>query len=170
METENVELELVQGVWQVEYKEKKGTTKEDYPRVNVKKDEGPHFIVFTIKGSGKAKFSADPIWVKDGGKPQGKLDHDQIAAWKVQPGGKKLVVFDWNDRPAEIHYQLNFDNAPKLDPIIDNGGGTGGHPAPPPPPPPPTGVMGTDVSAVQIVAAVLLVLLGVLIGRMWARA
>ncbi len=172
METENVELELVNNVWQLDYGGKKGNSNQNYPKVKVEKDEGPAFIVFTIKGSGNAKFSEGqdgPIWVRDNGKPSAKKqDHDQISAWNVTKSGKELVVFDWNDRAVDIHYQLNFDGgAPPLDPIIENGGGTGFIPAPPPPGA--REAVGSDVSGLQILGAVLLFLLGAAAGWIWGR-
>lgn len=127
METEKVKLTFQNNQWHMQYKGTYGPG--NYPKIEVDEDDGPHFITFTITGNTNATFSNDPIWVSDSAKPkQAKLDHDQIVSWKVKQNGKKLIVFDWNDRPGEIHYQLNFSDGTVLDPVIQNGGGTGGEP------------------------------------------
>lgn len=129
--------------WEMEHDGKKGNDKSNYPVVKADKKAGPHLIVFEIEGNNKVTFpAADQIWVKAGSKP-GKGDkHPQIPTWQVGDNGKELWVFDWNSNdpdqpPLKLHYQLNFQGADRLDPIIENGGGTVGEEPPPPPPPPP---------------------------------
>lgn len=116
--------------WSLTYDGVTGTNQSNYPTIVLDENSGPQFLTFTITGSSGAKFSGDPIWVAQGAKPNQKSQHAQIPAWQVKGGGKKLVVFDWNDNPQKtnLYYRLNFDDNSALDPIIQNGGGTGGQP------------------------------------------
>ncbi len=114
--------------WKLKHDGKEGTKPSDYPVIHLKKDDGPHLIVFTIKNGSGITFSSDPIWVQEGVVPPSqKSGSDQIPTWKVRDAGKKLVVFDWNDnaQQTDLAYRLNFNGAGPLDPIIRNGGGTG---------------------------------------------
>ena len=141
--------------WEVEHDGKKGNNNSNYPTVKVKKNDGPHFIVFEIEGNNSITFPAsNQISVKAGSKPSSGDTHPQIPTWRVADNGKQLWVFDWNDNdPAQalqLHYMLNFQGqgVKPLDPIIENGGGTiGGGEPPPPPPPPPPGPQGPGATA-----------------------
>ena len=121
--------------WKLKHDGYTGTNPSNYPKIDLKKDDGPHLIVFKIKDGPGITFSKDPIWVQEGTTPPSvKTESDQIPTWRVRDAGKKLVVFDWNDNPqlTDLAYRLNFDGYAPLDPIIRNGGGEG---SPPPPGP-----------------------------------
>lgn len=156
--------------WKLKHDGKSGTKPSDYPVIDLKKDDGPHLIVFTIKNGEGITFSDDPIWVQEGTTPPSqKAESPQIPVWRIKDNGKKLVAFDWNDNPEPIDlaYRLNFNGADPLDPIIKNGGGTGY-------PPPPTVSATTEradepdyrpsYSGVEIVVAAIALLVAVGLG------
>lgn len=152
--------------WKVVHGGQSGDSPATYPKVKLPPDSGPHLIIFELSGNHSGiTFSGDPMWVRSGSKPNQSGMDPQIAAAIPMEQGKKLVVLDRNDNdPAvQLHYRLNFVNALPLDPIIENGGKTFV------PAPPPEGFLGTSMSAVSILAAVTLFIVGLVIGRIWAR-
>lgn len=164
MKRKDVKLVQDQKTWIMHYNGQHGPG--NYPTIQLGKNQGPYFITFTIDPSTAARFSEDdPIWVADNAKPKGLMNnHSQIAAWKVKDSGTKLVVFDWNDEPGNIHYQLNFNDNTTLDPVIENGGGPGGQP-----------IFGDVSSGVLLLAALVAFTLGMWVykrvhGRLPANA
>jgi hypothetical protein len=119
------------GPWQVDHDGNGSNQSSSYPIIDLPKGSGPWTIQFRLKGQSDVKFSGDPIWVKEGGKPGSKANHSQIPAADVTvaPNGKLLTIKDLNNNDGTIalHYRLNFTGDQKhetLDPIIKNGGGT----------------------------------------------
>lgn len=93
----------------------------DYPAVKVAYNDTADFT-FTIVNPGNITFSNDPIWIQKGtGKPTGGVD-SQITGISGQ-GTTVLKFHDTNQTKGTLTYVLNFNNAPQLDPIIENGGG-----------------------------------------------
>ena len=130
----DVAIQYSSGGWTLDYDGHlgNGSSSKPYPNIKPKKDDGPHFIVFTIENSPpNVTFADNPVWVSAAGKPTGPSTDPQIASPQVKNDGKKLVLFDWNSKEVDLHYVLKFNNARDLDPIIQNGGGGGGQPVPP---------------------------------------
>ena len=157
--------------WKVVHNKNSGEDPAHYPKVALPVDSGPHLIIFQLSGNHSGiTFAQDPIWVQAGSKPGQKADHPQIPFAVPLNNGKALAVLDLNSNdPAtvlKLYYRLNFDGAPYLDPIIENGGGTV---HPPAPPPPPASFLGTGSTAVLIAVAVGLLILGAAIGRLLWR-
>ena len=155
--------------WKVAHGGNSSDVPAKYPKVQLPKDSGAHLIIFELSGNdtGITFSKNDPIWVQEGGKPIRPGLHPQILLAEPMDHGKKLIVVDRNDNdPAKVlqlHYQLNFDgDAPPVDPIIENGGGTVQQP---PPPPTSVGFMGTGVSGFSIAAGVVLLIIGLVVGR-----
>ncbi|HET9355218.1 MAG TPA: hypothetical protein VFO42_03525 [Sphingomicrobium sp.] len=95
-------------------------------------NSGEWLISFKLTGANANNVTFDrndPIWVRAGQKPdQSNKENAQILGKYVTDNGKELVVLSRNNNPAddgpvELHYRLNFDGYPDLDPIIENGGG-----------------------------------------------
>ena len=150
--------------WKVVHDNHSGEDPAHYPKVMLPQNSGPHLIIFELSGTNAGiTFSKDPIWVQAGTKPGQKAADPQVPFAVPVNNGKALVVVDLNSSASNLYYRLNFDGAPYLDPIIENGGGTI-HP-----PPPPATFLGIGVSAVTIGLAVLLVIVGAVIGRFMAR-
>lgn len=97
----------------------------NYPTVTVAPKAAADFEITIVNPQG-ITFSGDPIWIKAGEtKPQSSFVDPQIT----NISGKNSTVLKFRDEntgpPTKLTYQLNFTNAPPLDPIIQNGGGTG---------------------------------------------
>ena len=118
------------------------------------KDTGD--FTYTIVNPGDITFSGDPIWIQKGtAKPTGGVD-PQIT----NISGKNTTVLKFHDTNKDagtLTYVLNFNNAPKLDPIIENGGGGIG------------GGFFEEYAVVLLGAAILAVLAIWLVRRMTAR-
>lgn len=98
----------------------------NYPEVAVTEKKAGDFEITIVNGNG-INFSTDPIWVQAGNaKPTVHVIDPQITAISGQ-GTTKLKFEDANSgQPMDLTYRLNFSNdAPPLDPIIQNGGGGG---------------------------------------------
>jgi hypothetical protein len=91
-------------------------------------DTGPTMFEVDIQGPTTVSFKdsgALDVWEGDGKKsqPQSGVNSTQILGPIITKQGK-LVFWDLNQGdPVTLNYQLNFDNGPSVDPIIDNGGG-----------------------------------------------
>jgi len=99
----------------------------NYPSVDVPAKFGGNFKITIVDGDG-ITFSNDPIWVQAGtAKPTEPVIDPQIT--KIKGKNTPVLTFhDANSGPAmTLTYQLNFNNADPLDPIILNGGGGGAH-------------------------------------------
>ncbi|HJU77525.1 MAG TPA: hypothetical protein VJ597_06330 [Sphingomicrobium sp.] len=93
----------------------------NYPKVHVPAKATADFEI-TIVSPGNITFSGDPIWIQKGtAKPTGGVD-PQITNISGQ-GTPVLKFHDTNQTKGTLTYVLNFNNAPQLDPIIENGGG-----------------------------------------------
>lgn len=94
-----------------------------YPSAAAPANAGADFTI-SIVNPGNVTFSSDPIWVQTGDvKPAKSGLTDQISNVQGQ-GTTKLTFHDYNyGAPIHLSYQLNFNNAKSLDPIIENGGG-----------------------------------------------
>ncbi len=92
-----------------------------YPPIAVTQGNNADFSI-TILGSQSITFSNDPIWVQPGtAKPTGGVDKE---IHKLSGQGTTVLTFkDHNWKKNDLNYVLNFNGAPQLDPIIDNGGG-----------------------------------------------
>jgi hypothetical protein len=125
--------------WKLDHPGSPGNDAQGYPIVKLDELSGPHLIVFDLPGGHKFN-DVDPIWI-DTKKPTSKGIHPDITDVKLFDGGKTLVILDKNSTQVKLHYQLNFKGLhgpEKIDPIIDNGGGTY---------PPPLGVTGSAAKA-----------------------
>lgn len=127
--------------WTMEYKGKKGTQPGNYPPVVLGKGSGDHEFTISIKGDDEGitfakgtnhwKDGDNALWVHDVTNlppvsPPSKMTHKQIHDVKLH-NEKQLTFKDSNNgQKMTLAYQLNFDGAPALDPIIENGGGPGG--------------------------------------------
>lgn len=114
--------------WTLSYAGKKGTSSQDYPPIVLAKYDTNAKITFTIKDGDGITFAADPIWVAVAGpgnpvpSPSKAGVNDQIDSVKLH-NSTQLVIVDKNKGdPVTLSYQLNFEGAPPLDPIIQNGG------------------------------------------------
>lgn len=97
----------------------------NYPKVVVDPKAAADFEITIVNPQG-ITFSSQPIWIKAGlAKPPAGFVDPQIA----DIAGQNTTVLKFRDLntgpPVTLTYQLNFDGAPPLDPIIQNGGGTG---------------------------------------------
>jgi hypothetical protein len=93
----------------------------NYPKVHVPAKATADFEI-TIVNPGNITFSGDPIWIQKGtAKPTGGVD-PQITNISGQ-NSTVLKFHDTNQTKGTLTYVLNFNNAPQLDPIIENGGG-----------------------------------------------
>lgn len=121
--------------WEMTYDNKKGNSPATYPVMVLDKDSGSHQIHISILDSAGIAFTpgtTDPkdgdnaFWVHEGTtSPPSKSTHSQIKDVKLH-NGTKLTFKDINNgKEVVLAYQLNFTGAPPLDPIIQNGGGTG---------------------------------------------
>jgi hypothetical protein len=92
-----------------------------YPIIKVAHNDASNFTL-TITDPGSITFSANPIYIQKGtAKPTGGVD-SQIK--DIQGQGTTVLTFhDSNKDAGKLTYVLNFNNAPQLDPIIENGGG-----------------------------------------------
>lgn len=146
------------------------------PPVQLPPKTGDWLIVFQLKGDHAKNVAfdvSDPIWVRANAKPdQANKTHEQISALHVTGDGKELIVLDRNDNPEttpplQLHYRLNFQGHGPLDPIIENGGGPNQVYGPP------SGgsafQLSTETIALALLAAVVLLLIGGLIGRALAK-
>lgn len=150
-----------------------GKTWHTVQPVNLPPKEGPFLISFELTGAHAENVTFDkndPIWVREGVKPdQDNNTHKQVPVELVTEDGKELVILDLNNNPEttpplKLHYRLNFDGYDDLDPIIENGGG-------------PSLVAerkdgvawNSETIALALAAAVLLLLIGGLIGRMTVK-
>jgi|GEM_PF-3579174 len=108
----------------------------NFPKVHLQKHSGKTDFTVTITDpQDQVTFPTlpeDAIWVKEvqsdsEGSPTEKgIKTDQIVKVEL-PNDTQLTFTDLNKGgPRKLSYQLNFDGAPPLDPIIENGGGTGG--------------------------------------------
>ena len=111
--------------WELTIDGKKGGP-GNYPEAVVSPKKSAEFEISIVNGGG-INFSADPIWIQAGtAKPTARVVDPQITDISGQ-GTKKLKFEDANSGdPMTLTYRLNFSNdAPPLDPIIQNGGGGG---------------------------------------------
>lgn len=109
-------------VWQLSHNGNAGGPGH-YPPASAPEKAGADFTI-TIVNPGNITFSADPIWVQAGNvKPTKSGTTDQID--QVQGQNTTTLKFhDYNYGSAmTLSYQLNFNNAKPLDPIIENQGG-----------------------------------------------
>ena len=106
---------------------------DGYPIIDLKHDSGPADFAFTIANPGAVKFmpyvenvsSPIYIWGEPGKPPKGVISH-QIHSIDIKDNGARLEFKDKNKgMPRTLTYQLNFDGADPLDPVIQNGGGGG---------------------------------------------
>jgi hypothetical protein len=123
--------------WEMDYGGKKGSNPDSYPVIALQHDSGPNKIEFTIAGTNNITFlnppdkSDKPLYVMEipkgsHNKPTKGVLNYQITGWNVSTDGKTLKITDKNHgAEATLSYQLNFNNAGPLDPIIQNGGGGG---------------------------------------------
>jgi hypothetical protein len=117
-----------------------GTTKADYPNIELVQDSGKNTIKFVITGDQTnlgIKFANDPLWIKKGSQPTGPVVNGQIESLKGH-GTPELTFVDKNSKPDKadpspyvLKYRLNFidkDNnkVTSIDPDIKNGGTTAG--------------------------------------------
>lgn len=121
--------------WEMTYGNKKGTKPGDYPVIDLPKNSGNYDFTITIENANGIKFAHgtnhwkdgdNALWVHEGStSPTQKVTHSQIKDVKVH-NDTQLTFKDVNNgKGVELAYQLNFTGAPPLDPIIQNGGGTG---------------------------------------------
>lgn len=135
MKTEKLQINLVKegsgpGVWHMSQGSAStapgslsatGGGPGNYPKVHVPAKATADFEI-TIVSPGNITFSNDPIWIQKGtAKPTGGVD-SQITGISGQ-GTAVLKFHDTNQTKGTLTYVLNFNNAPQLDPIIENGGG-----------------------------------------------
>jgi hypothetical protein len=127
MKTENIDLIPVRknngqfDQWEMSVNggAKKGAG--SYPAIKVAYQDTSNFT-FTITDPGSITFTANPIYIQKGtAKPTAGVD-SQIKNVKVT-NGTVLTFHDTNQTKGTLTYVLNFNNAPQLDPIIENGGG-----------------------------------------------
>ena len=120
-------------VWHMDIKGQGKGGPKNYPKAKVTKGVGADFcFVITGKNTDKVTFKKiNALWAKvddgTGACPtEAGILTDQIH--DVSGGGtKKLTFTDLNcGLPVDIVYQLNFEGAPPLDPVIRNTGGGGG--------------------------------------------
>ena len=117
-----------------------GTTKADYPNIELVKDSGHNTITFKITNDQTnlgIKFANDPLWIKKGSQPTGPVGDPQIESLKGH-GTPELSFVDKNSKPNKadpspyvLKYRLNFVTAENkkvtsIDPDIRNGGTTAG--------------------------------------------
>lgn len=121
--------------WEMKYGDKKGTSPGTYPTIVLPENSGNHDFTVTIEnangvafvpGSNRPKDGDNALWVVAGQtSPTQKGLHPQIKDAKLH-NDTQLVFKDVNNGdPVDLAYRLNFKGAPPLDPIIQNGGGTG---------------------------------------------
>lgn len=122
--------------WELKYGTGKFTKKGDYPEIVLPKNSGNHEFTVTIEnangiiafapGTNRPKDGDNALWVAAGEtSPTQKGLHPQIKDAKLH-NDTQLVFKDVNNGdPVTLAYRLNFTGAPPLDPIIQNGGGTG---------------------------------------------
>lgn len=125
MKLEKLKVNLVKqgngpGVWHMSHGAGSGGP-GNYPKVTVPAKATADFE-FTIVNPGSVTFSNDPIWIQKGTtKPTGGVD-SQIT--NVTGANTTVLKFhDTNKDAGTMTYVLNFNNAPQLDPIIENQGG-----------------------------------------------
>ena len=117
-----------------------GTTKADYPNIELVKDSGKNTIKFKITNDQTnlgLKFANDPLWIKKGGQPTGPVVDAQIESLQGH-GTPQLTFVDKNSKPNKanpteyvLKYRLNFvdrenKKVTSIDPDIRNGGTTVG--------------------------------------------
>jgi hypothetical protein len=123
--------------WEMQYGNQKGSGPDSYPVIKLDHDSGTNNIKFTIAGTNDITFlnppdkSDKPLYVMEvpkgsHKKPSKGVLNGQITSWNVSQNGKTLTITDKNHGAGrDLSYQLNFNNAGALDPIIQNGGGGG---------------------------------------------
>lgn len=139
----NISLTLVQGTdgpeqWEMTYGGKKYSP-NGFPKIDLPHDSKSHDFEFKIVSPDTVTFKAgtgteSPIYIMEVDDPTGKptpgVINNQITEIKLSDDKSVLTFKDRNKgAPRMLSYQLNFDGAPALDPIIQNGGGTGGREA-----------------------------------------
>lgn len=121
--------------WEMTYDNKKGDKPGSYPEVVLLKDSGNHEFTITIENANGIAFAHgtnywkngdNALWIHEGlTSPTQKVTHAQIKDVKLH-NNTQLIFKDINNgKEVTLAYQLNFTGAPPLDPIIQNGGGTG---------------------------------------------
>lgn len=122
--------------WEMQYGSKKGNGPDSYPPIVIPHGSKNTKIEFTINDPGNITFvpvDQKPIYIQeiDPAEPQTKpvkgVVNYQFKVEKVSQDGKTLTIKDKNGSAKTYSYELNFNNAPPLDPIIQNGGGGGGN-------------------------------------------
>ena len=125
---QEVQLHWVQNAWKVSMNH---GPDEDPGKAHTKLDRdtvGPTMFTVDIPNNSPASFKqtgALDVWEGDNAKsqPQSGINSTQILGPIVMKGGKQLIFFDLNQGDAvTLNYQLNFDQGPAVDPIINNGG------------------------------------------------
>lgn len=101
---------------------------KNYPKAKANYGNNVDFqFVITGKGTSNVTFSDDPIWVapdNGSGKSPAKPGVNTGEITGIKGGGTKVLTFtDLNTVQDDLTYQLNFNNAAPLDPIITNNGG-----------------------------------------------
>lgn len=100
----------------------------NYPKANANYGNNVDFTyVITGNGTQNVTFASDPIWIApdngSGKSPaESGVNTDEIKDINVT-GGKVLTFTDLNTTNDLLTYQLNFNGAVPLDPIIVNNGG-----------------------------------------------
>jgi hypothetical protein len=101
-----------------------------YPTAHVTKGDQAHFTVTIVNPQGigftPVGSTSGPIFIQPGSaKPTGGIDA-QITDVTVKDNGSDkgamLTFTDTNKKKGDLTYVLNFQGAPQLDPIVDNGG------------------------------------------------
>lgn len=121
--------------WEMKYGTQKGFGPGDYPQIVLPKNSGNHEFMVTIEnangvafasGTNRPKDGDNALWVAAGEtSPTQKGLHPQIKDAKLHNDTQLIFKDSNNGDPVTLAYRLNFKNAPSLDPIIVNGGGTG---------------------------------------------
>lgn len=112
-----------------------GTTKGNYPAVDLPVNSGHATLKFTINDQTglNIKFAdTNPVWVAKGAQPTGPGLDPQIDGQPTGNGNNVLTFVDKNSLPSKtdpspvvLKYQLNFKGdttIPSIDPDIKNGG------------------------------------------------
>lgn len=108
----------------------KAPVKPDQAKSKLDPNVGPTKFEVTFQGAGTGlTVFKDPdglsIWEGSKTSPQSGVKSTQIIGPFVSKDGKMLVFYDLNyGDPVNLSYELMFNDKPKVDPIIENGGGS----------------------------------------------
>jgi hypothetical protein len=115
--------------WEMTYGGKKFLP-DGYPPIKLPHGTGPYEFTFTIANPGAVTFTSgdgkdSPIYIQETtAKPSVGVVNYQISNVHLKDNNTVLVFKDKNHgAPKTLSYQLNFNGAGPLDPIIENGGG-----------------------------------------------